>query len=210
MRVKNGLSSPPFLPYNPAAPPSENPRTPVPHPARLLLATLLLLTACGKQATQSRVPEAGDDQLLQLNYEGFTVWLDCAQRGPARRGAVRLQYTLTRDQGNHQRHERFYLDPAVPAHGQQTGTDSYQGYADERFDRGHLVPASHADNSANAIRQSNFMTNVLPQASNMNRGALLPIVVLVTAQAIAVLGWCTSEELLIQASLTLRTCCCAP
>ena len=42
-----------------------------------------------------------------------------------------------------------------------------------RFDRGHLVPANHLDNSPDAIRQSNFMTNILPQASNMNRGAWL-------------------------------------
>ena len=42
---------PPFLPYNPAPHPSENPQMPVPRPARLLLATFLLLTACGKQVT---------------------------------------------------------------------------------------------------------------------------------------------------------------
>jgi len=142
---------------------------PVTRPARLLLATLLIITACGEQTTQpTAVPApaiAHSEPLLQLNYEGFTVWLDCA-----RRGAVRFQYTLTRDQGNRQRHDRFYFDPNVPAHCQQTGTDSYQRYADERFDRGHLVRANHADNAPGAIWQSNFMTNVLTQASNMNRG----------------------------------------
>jgi endonuclease G len=143
---------------------------PVPHPARLLLATLLLLTACGEQSTQPTAVPASvrSDQLLQLNYEGFTVWLDCS-----RRGAVRFQYTLTRDQGNHRRHDRFFLDPDVPGRCQQSSTGSYQKHSDERFDRGHLVPANHLDNSADAIRQSNFMTNILPQASNMNRGAWL-------------------------------------
>jgi endonuclease G len=41
------------------------------------------------------------------------------------------------------------------------------------YDRGHQVPANHLDASPVAIRQSNFMTNILPQASNMNRGAWL-------------------------------------
>jgi len=35
------------------------------------------------------------------------------------------------------------------------------------------VPANHLDYSATAIRQSNTMTNILPQAANMNRGAWL-------------------------------------
>ena len=31
-------------------------------------------------------------QVMELRYEGFTVWLDCA-----RRGAIRFEYTATRD-----------------------------------------------------------------------------------------------------------------
>jgi endonuclease G len=46
-------------------------------------------------------------------------------------------------------------------------------HAPERYDRGHLVPANHLDNSRTAIKQSNYMTNILPQAANMNRGAWL-------------------------------------
>ncbi|MDD2863959.1 MAG: DNA/RNA non-specific endonuclease, partial [Methylococcales bacterium] len=40
-------------------------------------------------------------------------------------------------------------------------------------DREHLVPANHLDYSANAIKATNNMTNILPQAANMNRGAWL-------------------------------------
>ncbi|HIG39559.1 MAG TPA: hypothetical protein EYQ14_03340, partial [Gammaproteobacteria bacterium] len=42
----------------------------------------------------------------------------------------------------------------------------------QRYDRGHLVPANHLDYSKKAIKQSNYMTNILPQAANMNRGAV--------------------------------------
>ena len=41
------------------------------------------------------------------------------------------------------------------------------------YDRGHLVPANHLDTSDEAIKATNTMTNILPQAANMNRGAWL-------------------------------------
>eukprot|EP00945_MAST-04E_sp_MAST-4E-sp1_P007523 g7523.t1 len=41
------------------------------------------------------------------------------------------------------------------------------------YDRGHLVPANHFDHSAKAIKESNFMINILPQVDKMNRGAWL-------------------------------------
>jgi endonuclease G len=97
-------------------------------PARLVLAVTLVLAACGEQATQPAATSHSDSaEVIQLNYAGFTVWLDCS-----RRGAVRFQYTLTRDQGNQKRHGRFYRDPDVPDRCQQTRTDSYQRYTDER------------------------------------------------------------------------------
>ncbi|MDF1583643.1 MAG: DNA/RNA non-specific endonuclease [Methyloprofundus sp.] len=102
--------------------------------------------------------------LLKLDYEGFTVWLDCEKRG-----AVKFQYTAQRDSGSFKRSKKFYIDRDVPKQCQQT---SYKGYG-HKYDRGHLVPANHLDHSKAAIKQSNFMTNILPQAANMNRGAWL-------------------------------------
>src|SRR5690606_35231289 len=61
----------------------------------------------------------------------------------------------------------FKLDSYVPKECQQTSAKGYgRGY-----DRGHQVPANHLDASAVAIEQSNYMTNILPQVSQMNRGA---------------------------------------
>ncbi|MGZ8212919.1 MAG: DNA/RNA non-specific endonuclease [Methylosarcina sp.] len=102
--------------------------------------------------------------MLKLDYEGFTVWLDCAKRG-----AVKFQYNAQHDAGAEPRAKNFKLDQNVPKECQQTSTKGYgNGY-----DRGHQVPANHLDASPIAIRQSNFVTNILPQASNMNRGAWL-------------------------------------
>ncbi len=107
------------------------------------------------------------NEILRLDYEGFTIWLDCD-----RRGAVKFRYNAQHDTGSHKRHKRFYYDPDVPRRCQQTSTQSYK-HRGQRYDRGHLVPANHLDYSKKAIKQSNYMTNILPQAANMNRGAWL-------------------------------------
>lgn len=101
-------------------------------------------------------------QVLQLDYEGYTVWVDCLKRG-----AVKFEYTLTQDIADYARPSSFYIDKSVPRECQQLSTGSYGlGY-----DRGHLVAANHMDFSATAIKQSNIMVNVLPQTAAMNRGA---------------------------------------
>jgi len=107
------------------------------------------------------------NNLLQLDYEGFTVWLDCEKRA-----AVKFRYNAQRDTGNFKRSSRFYLDRKVPKKCQQYSNKSYKAKG-QRYDRGHLVPANHLDYSKIAIKQSNMMTNILPQAANMNRGAWL-------------------------------------
>jgi endonuclease G len=127
----------------------------------------LLFTAALLGATPALARAPASQDVLRLDYEGFTVWLDCA-----RRGAVKFRYNAQRDQGEYKRVSRFHSDPKAPAHCQQTSTGSYRAKG-RRYDRGHLVPANHLDHSALAIRQSNTMTNVLPQAANMNRGAWL-------------------------------------
>ncbi|MGZ8212873.1 MAG: DNA/RNA non-specific endonuclease [Methylosarcina sp.] len=134
----------------------------------------ILLTACaaGPKTQPQTHPETfsirsggiAAGNIMRLDYEGFTVWLDCAKRG-----AVKFQYNAQHDAGAEPRAKSFKLDPNVPKECQQTSTKGYgNGY-----DRGHQVPANHLDASPIAIKQSNFMTNILPQVSNMNRGAWL-------------------------------------
>lgn len=103
-------------------------------------------------------------KLLRLDYPGFTVWLDCSKHG-----AVKYQYTAAHDAGRAPRYDQFFLDPKVPAQCQQTSARAYG----KGFDRGHQVPANHLDASPAAIKASNSMTNILPQRSQMNRGAML-------------------------------------
>ena len=102
--------------------------------------------------------------LLQLQYEGFTIWLDCN-----RKAATKFRYNAQRDTGSLPRVENFSLDERVPLDCQQTSAKTYG----KNYDRGHLIPANHLDHSENAIAESNYMTNILPQHKNMNRGAWL-------------------------------------
>ena len=103
-------------------------------------------------------------EIIQLDYDGFTVWLDCEKRGP-----VKFRFNAQRDTGNLSRHDTFMLDPNVPSRCQQKSAKAYG----RGFDRGHQVNANVLDGSSLGIMQSNYMTNILPQASQMNRGAWL-------------------------------------
>jgi endonuclease G, mitochondrial len=115
------------------------------------------------------VPLTGNAEVLEINYDGFTVWLDCD-----RRGATAFRYRAVADSGSHKRNPKFSLDPDIPKRCQQTVATSYKRPKGENsYDRGHLVPANHFDGSKRSINQTNFMPNILPQAANMNRGAWL-------------------------------------
>ncbi|MCX7075480.1 MAG: DNA/RNA non-specific endonuclease [Methylococcales bacterium] len=144
----NNITSPVIKPVSTAITPSVKPivNTVVPAPNKPLITTNT------------------SAQIMKLDYEGFTVWLDCEKRG-----AVKFQYNAQHDNGSFPRVSSFTLDPNVPAQCQQFTANSYG----QNYDRGHLVPANHLDYSATAIKATNNMTNILPQAQNMNRGAWL-------------------------------------
>lgn len=107
---------------------------------------------------------SNSDQYKRIDYPGFIIWLDCSKRG-----AIKFQYNAQHDTGNESRLEDFYKDPNVPEECQQTSAAAYG----HKYDRGHLVPANHLDYSKEAIKASNYMTNILPQTATMNRGAWL-------------------------------------
>ena len=106
-------------------------------------------------------------QVIQQNYAGFTLWIDCSKRA-----ATEFRYVAIKDTGQLKRKRHFKLDPNIPESCQQTSHNSYS-HPNIRYDRGHLVPANHFDHSHQSISQSNYMTNILPQVATMNRGAWL-------------------------------------
>lgn len=110
--------------------------------------------------------EADESPLIERNYQGFTVWVNCAERG-----AERVRCNAQRDTGDFERSSTFKHDPELPDACQQTTTDAYSRPDDGQptHDRGHLVPADELDHDEIAIAQTNFITNIVPMVSRVNR-----------------------------------------
>jgi len=106
-----------------------------------------------------------DDEIIKLDYSGFTVWLNCDKRG-----SEYFSYPLTKDKGNLERRDDFELDPKVSKRCQQKSADTYKKYG-QMWHRGHQAPANNLDDNKKGIYQSNYMTNILPQTGEMNTGA---------------------------------------
>jgi endonuclease G len=68
--------------------------------------------------------------------------------------------------GPAKRKDDFRPDPNVPAKFQSQLAD----YAGQPFDRGHMVPAGDNTQSEKAMSDSFFLTNMVPQVPNNNRG----------------------------------------
>lgn len=109
-----------------------------------------------------------DDTMHLDKYKGFQVWMSCAIKG-----AYRFEYGAFEDCGSQPRLGHFSKDRAVRKECQQSTGNAYPKVGGVEFDRGHLVPANHFDHDPLSIRQTNYMTNILPQAAKMNRGAWL-------------------------------------
>lgn len=103
--------------------------------------------------------------LFKRQFLLFETWIDCRERLP-----ILFYYQVEKDIGNLQRYSSFFLDPTVPNSCQQLTSNTYTGSG---YDRGHMVAANHVDQSQEALKESNYMTNVCPQRANLNRGAWL-------------------------------------
>jgi endonuclease G len=148
-----------------------------------LLLPLLGICTLSFNPSVSASEENVNNEVLRINYNGFTVWLDCEQRSP-----VMYFYIAYKDSGDEKRASKFFLDKNIPEQCQQKSTKSYSksivkthfnrlginDYSDFdiAYDRGHMVPANHFDGSKKAIYQTNYMTNILPQSAAMNRGSM--------------------------------------
>lgn len=119
----------------------------------------------GLLANQASIAEHSQ---YRADYEGYTVWLDCKEHA-----VFKFRYNAQRDTGTYPRDPTYRLDPEVPKECQPSSSISFKTDAPGAltYERGHQVPANHLDFSELAIRQTNYMTNILPQAQVLNRGA---------------------------------------
>jgi len=74
--------------------------------------------------------------------------------------------TIEGTTGSVKRKDDFRPDPAIPAQHQSTLKD----YAGNPYDRGHLAPAGNNTQNEEVMSESFFLSNMVPQVPNHNRG----------------------------------------
>ena len=133
---------------------------------RIRLALLPCAIFAGSAIALALNPPVSARDLVHRDFPGFSLEIDCAMKGP-----VIAHYRIGSDRGNEKRKDNFYLDKGLDPDCRQNSTDTYKAPVGARFtyDRGHLVPANHMDNDSRAIAATFVMTNIVPQASVLNR-----------------------------------------
>ena len=104
--------------------------------------------------------QPGDQELCKTNY---AVIHSCATKTP-----IAVMEFLTKEKigGPAHRQDDFRVDPDVTADCQATLKD----YAGNPYDRGHMAPAGNNTQSAAIMSESFFLSNMVPQVPNNNRG----------------------------------------
>ena len=74
--------------------------------------------------------------------------------------------TIEKINGKSKRKDDFRVDPDISKQHQSTLDD----YAGEAYDRGHLVPAGDNTQNDDVMSESFFLSNMVPQVPNHNRG----------------------------------------
>ncbi|GAD65192.1 putative endonuclease [Aquipseudomonas alcaligenes NBRC 14159] len=101
--------------------------------------------------------------LTELDYGRFQIMYDCQLGEPHR-----VTYLVGADKGALERVDNFRVDRSLPEGCKgQHAADTYK--PPSGFDRGHLAPANHFDDSRQAMNASNLMTNIVPQLATHNR-----------------------------------------
>jgi endonuclease G len=99
----------------------------------------------------------------QLCKKNYAVIHSCAKKNPV----VVMEHVTPADvNGPAKRRDDFREDPAVKPECRSTLAD----YAGTGYDRGHLVPAANNTQSAEIMSDSFFLSNMVPQVPNNNRG----------------------------------------
>lgn len=104
--------------------------------------------------------QAGDQELCRTNY---AVIHSCAKKNPV---AVMEHITPAAISGPATRRDDFREDPTVHAQCRSRLTD----YAGEAYDRGHMSAAAGNTQTDAIMSESFYLSNMVPQVPNNNRG----------------------------------------
>ena len=105
-------------------------------------------------------PQAGDQEICKQNY---AVIHRCSTKTPV---AVFEHVTPQAISGPAKRQNDFRADPAVAPQCQAQLAD----YAGNPYDRGHMAAAANNTQNPQIMSESFFLSNMVPQVPNNNRG----------------------------------------
>lgn len=97
-----------------------------------------------------------------VRYTGMDVSFNAETHEP---NWVAWELLGSETSGETSRHSTFQTDPDVPGCAR---TEDYRGSG---YDRGHMAPAGDMKWSAQAMKESFFLTNICPQNGDLNRNA---------------------------------------
>lgn len=104
-----------------------------------------------------------DRKEIILQRRGYTVSYNSDLKIP---NWVAWKLTKQRLNGKAKRTDEFLPDPDLPVSARSLDSD----YSGSRYDRGHMAPAGDMKWDKLAMAESFYLSNMCPQASNLNRG----------------------------------------
>jgi endonuclease G, mitochondrial len=135
--------------------------------AILLLAPIFALAGINQECPQFTVngvplyqAQLGDQEICHKNY---AILHRCSVKAPI---AVFEHVRPEMINGPHKRRDDFRPDLKVHPQCRAQLSD----YAGNSYDRGHMAPAGNFTHSAEAMSESFFLSNIVPQVPNNNRG----------------------------------------
>ena len=136
----------------------------------LLFAPLSLLAQINQQCPQFTVngtpqyqAKPGDQEICHLNY---AVIHSCSAKAPV---AIFEHLTIAAMTGPAKRKDDFRPDPLV--HPQCSATLADYSTVGKTHDRGHMAPAANNTQNEVIMSESFFLSNMVAQVANNNRGA---------------------------------------
>lgn len=122
---------------------------------------------CNQSLGQYGWPQSSK-QLVSVCHSGYAVGYNSQTKTPAWviENITRESLSIT-DGKKAERDESFQPDPTIPLSISATTQDYYRS----GYDRGHMAPAADFAASQDQMHESFYFTNMVPQNSNLNRGA---------------------------------------
>lgn len=104
-----------------------------------------------------------DTSALLLHRRGYVAKYNSGNKIP---DWVAWKLTSQRLSGTAKRTDNFLPDPDLP----ETFRSYHADYSRSRYDRGHMAPAGDMKWDQEAMAESFYMSNICPQAPNLNKG----------------------------------------